>query len=72
MFDLRADGLRDPFDLLGLDDDGGHLLEVQASFVEGFLAPGAGHQAPHPGENEVETMSHSESLGITQRAHEAQ
>ena len=29
LFDLRADGLRDPFDLRGLDGDAGQLLDVQ-------------------------------------------
>lgn len=48
LFNLRADGLRDPFDLLGLDDDAGQLFEVQAAFVERLFAPHAGHQAPHP------------------------
>ena len=45
--DLRADGFRDPLNLLRLDDDPRQLCEVPPAFVEGLLAPDPAHHAPH-------------------------
>jgi hypothetical protein len=69
---LRADGLEIRSTCLVLTTMPASSWRSRRPASKGSLPPTRAIRRRTPGENEVETMSHSESLGITPRAHEAQ